>query len=115
MRLRSFAMYYWIFMRISGVLLLFLALGHLIVMHIVNAAKSPDSSFVIARWTNPFWRLYDGLLLLLGLWHGTAGLITVTADHISRPKWRRACQWGIFFMAVSLFALGVVSLALASR
>ena len=38
----------WLFMRFSGVLLLFLALGHLFIMHVINSIHEIDYDFVAA-------------------------------------------------------------------
>ena len=70
----------WLFMRLSGLCLLGLALFHLIYMHfIVPGGVSEIDYFSIAnRWTNPvsgfFWRFFDLLLLVLTLSHGAAGI-----------------------------------------
>ena len=41
--------------------------GHLAVMHLVNSIDTVDYAFVAARATPPFWRTYDGFLLVLAL------------------------------------------------
>ena len=53
-------MFLWYFMRISGLVLVFLAVGHLFIMHIVNNVESINYAFVASRWTAPrtgwIWR-----------------------------------------------------------
>ena len=41
----------WVFMRVSGVLLLFLALGHFAIQHVINDVHNLSIEFVAARWT----------------------------------------------------------------
>src|SRR5581483_1867620 len=40
----------WLFMRISGFLLIFLALFHFFIMHFVYGVDTIDFNFVVARW-----------------------------------------------------------------
>lgn len=46
----------WFFMRISGLLLVFLALGHLFITHILNNVENINYEFVANRWADPHWR-----------------------------------------------------------
>ena len=66
-------LYAWIFMRVSGLALLFLALGHLLVMHIIHNVDHIDFQFVAARYATPFWRTYDLLMLWFAMIHGVNG------------------------------------------
>lgn len=100
-------LYAWMFMRFSGVLLLFLALGHLAVMHLINNVEVIDFQFVARRYATPFWRTYDLLLLWLALTHGINGLRTLVGDYISSQGWR------VFSMA-AIWAVGIILLALGS-
>src|SRR3989442_209838 len=45
-----FELYAWLFMRISGVLLLLLAVGHLCIMHLFNHIDTINYEFVAGRW-----------------------------------------------------------------
>jgi succinate dehydrogenase / fumarate reductase membrane anchor subunit len=103
-------LYAWLFMRVSGVLLLFLAVGHLAIMHLINSVDVIDYQFVAARWANPLWRLYDWLLLMLALVHGFNGLRVVADDYIRSAGWRVLTQVAVF--AATLLFLLVGSLAL---
>src|SRR3990172_5615582 len=84
-----FELYSWLFMRISGVFLIVLALGHLAIMHIFNNVDTIDYEFVAARFATPFWRIYDLLMLLLALLHGLNGTRTIIDDYIHRQGWRK--------------------------
>jgi succinate dehydrogenase / fumarate reductase, membrane anchor subunit len=70
----------WLFMRFSGVLLLFLALGHLFIMHVFNSIHDIDYDFVAQRYAGIFWRGYDLLMLWLAMLHGLNGLRTILDD-----------------------------------
>ena len=75
----------WLFMRISGVLLLVLALGHLFIMHVFNNIHTIDYDFVAARYLRWFWRAYDLLMLWLAMIHGLNGLRTLLDDYLKPP------------------------------
>ena len=100
-------LYAWIFMRISGLLLLFLALGHLLIMHIIHNVDHIDFQFVAARYATPFWRTYDLLMLWFAMIHGVNGIRTVLADYVSARGWR-------VVSLASLYVLGFVLLTLGS-
>ena len=100
-------LYAWIFMRISGLALLFLALGHLLIMHIIHNVDNIDFRFVAARYATPFWRTYDLLMLWFAMIHGVNGVRTVLVDYINPRGWRT-------LSLASLFVLGFVLLTLGS-
>jgi succinate dehydrogenase / fumarate reductase, membrane anchor subunit len=78
-------LFWWWFMRISGVLLVFLALGHMFIMHVLVVLNGQEINFafVTSRWGTPFWRIYDLLLLVLALVHGWRGTRTIIADYVT--------------------------------
>jgi succinate dehydrogenase / fumarate reductase, membrane anchor subunit len=100
-------LYAWIFMRVSGLALLFLALGHLLIMHLIHNVDNIDFKFVAARYATPFWRTYDLLMLWFAMIHGVNGLRTVLVDYISARGWR-------VLSLASLFVVGFVLLTLGS-
>jgi succinate dehydrogenase / fumarate reductase, membrane anchor subunit len=101
---------WWIFMRISGLILMFLVLGH-VYMTFVQVSES-DATFdaVVNKLSNPAWKLYDWIILALALLHGTNGARYSIEDYIrSRPN--RFWVKGIFYSVVAaIFALGTVGL-----
>jgi succinate dehydrogenase membrane anchor subunit len=105
-------LYAWLFMRFSGVLLLFLALGHLLVMHVIHDVAVINYRFVAERYATPFWRTYDLLMLWLALLHGLNGLRTVVGDYIRSRGWRVFSLGIIWAFALVFLALG--SLAILS-
>jgi succinate dehydrogenase / fumarate reductase membrane anchor subunit len=77
--------FWWYFMRLSGLALVFLALGHMFIMHVlvVLTGQEIDFAFVQSRWGTPFWRIYDLMLLILALAHGVNGARIVIADYVT--------------------------------
>lgn len=98
----GFELFAWFFMRVSGVILILLVLGHLAIMHVIHTVDEIDFDFVAARWGSPFWRTYDLVMLWLALLHGLNGLRTVIDDYVHRRGWR----------VVSLTVLGLVGFLL---
>jgi succinate dehydrogenase / fumarate reductase membrane anchor subunit len=101
--------WWWLFMRVSGVVLLVLAVGHVLIMHVVGSGVDRvDFGFVALRWQSPFWRTWDWLMLSLAMIHGVNGLRMVTLDYVRRPGVRTAVNsvWAV--TGVGLFTLGTI-------
>ncbi len=96
----------WVFMRVSGVALLFLALGHFAIQHVINNVHDLSLAFVAARWSSIGWRVYDALLLALALVHGLNGLRVVVDDYVHRPALNRALRWAIVIVGAALIIVG---------
>ncbi len=99
-------LYAWLFMRVSGVALLFLVLGHLAIMHLIHNVDEIDFSFVVARFENPLWRMYDWFLLMLALVHGMNGLRVVVDDYLQRSGWRVLALVGLYALTLVCFTAG---------
>jgi succinate dehydrogenase / fumarate reductase membrane anchor subunit len=82
--------FWWYFMRISGLILVVLVLGHMFIMHVLVqlTGQEINFAFVSSRWGSPFWRIYDFLLLLLAMVHGVNGARIVIADYITHKPIR---------------------------
>ena len=102
----------WYFFRVSGLLLVFLALGHLVIMHVVNNVDVISYDWVAARWASFGWRAYDWLLLALGLLHGMNGARVVVDDYVHGRRWRIAAMSTLAVVTVSFLALGTLTIVL---
>lgn len=100
----------WYFMRISGLVLVFLALGHLFIMHIQNNVETISYSFVVDRWTNPktgfLWRLWDLALVNLAVIHGFNGLRQVAEELVAKATTRVLIRTAIWILAAAFIAMG---------
>ena len=101
-------LYAWIFMRASGVVLLFMALIHLVIMHLIHNVDTLSYQFVAARYATPFWRTYDVVMLWLALIHGTNGVRTVLGDYVHPSGWRTASLAVLYLVGFFLLALGSI-------
>jgi succinate dehydrogenase / fumarate reductase membrane anchor subunit len=106
--------FWWYFMRLSGLALVLLALGHMFIMHVLVELTGGeiDFAFVQSRWGSPFWRIYDFLLLVLAFLHGANGARVVIGDYIAHPTAKRLLIglllaisgiWLVLGMAVIVF------------
>ncbi|HEY0248943.1 MAG TPA: succinate dehydrogenase hydrophobic membrane anchor subunit [Gryllotalpicola sp.] len=97
----------WIYMRVSGVLLVILIFGHLFVNLVAGEGiKAVDWGFVAGKWASPFWRIWDGLMLWLALIHGGNGMRTLVNDYAHNLTVNRVLKWAIFLAVVVLIILG---------
>ncbi|HEV2891111.1 MAG TPA: succinate dehydrogenase hydrophobic membrane anchor subunit [Frankiaceae bacterium] len=108
-RATNFELYSWVFMRVSGLLLVFLVLGHLFVMHVVDGGvERVNFAFVAGRWSSPFWRTWDLAMLWLAELHGTNGLRTIINDYAERDQtrfWLKMLLYVSTFLVVMLGTL----------
>ncbi len=115
-RTRSAEAWSWVFMRLSGLALVFLALIHFTVTHIVNDVVETDYDFVAERWQNPAWRVFDWLLLVLALGHGVNGLRWIVDDYVRSPGRRKAVKVLLYGLTSVLVVIGTLTiLAFPSR
>ena len=99
----GFELWLWYFMRISGLALVVLALGHMFIMHVLVQLGGEELSFafVTARWGSPFWRIYDALLLILAMTHGINGARVIIGDYTRKGGVRST-------LLVIAYAIGVI-------
>lgn len=102
----SFEVYAWFFMRVSGVILLFIAVFHLLWMHLVIGVDNIDYDVVALRWQNPLWRVFDLALLIFALSHGVNGTRWVLGDYVRSPGWQLAAKWFVYVLALVIGAMG---------
>lgn len=107
---QNFETWSWFFMRISGLVLVFMALLHFSLTHIINDVVDTDKGFVTARWDNPLWRAYDWVLLALGLFHGLNGLRLIMDDYIRAPMKRATTKAVLYSVTGFLFLYGTLTI-----
>ena len=107
---QNFETWSWYFMRISGLILLFLALAHFAITHIVNDVVETDADFVNQRWDNPLWRFYDWALLALALGHGLNGIRWIVDDYVVSPGRRGVTKAVVYSVTLGLFAYGTLAI-----
>lgn len=110
----GYELFAWFFMRISGLVLVFLAVGHLFVMHILNNVETINYAFVASRWAAPrtgfIWRLWDATLISLAVIHGFNGLRQILYEYLTRPGRRVVAGTLIWTFTIVLIGLGGYSI-----
>lgn len=100
----------WYFMRISGLVLVFLALGHLFIMHIANNVENINYAFVAGRWANPrtgwIWRLWDMSMIALAMLHGFNGFRQILDEYVHGAKARVAVHTTLWMVMTTLLLMG---------
>lgn len=74
--------YGFLFMRLSGISLLLLAVGHMILQHIFRDVHSLTLQVVADVWRSWGWRAYDLFLLAFAATHGLNGFRNVLEDYV---------------------------------
>lgn len=106
----NFELYSWYFFRISGLLLIFLAVIHVVIMHVVNTVDEIDFAFVVDRWNSPFWRSFDWLLLTLALLHGLNGARIAIDDYVRSHGWRVFAYSVLWSVAIIFLIIGSIAI-----
>ncbi|GAB4280054.1 MAG: hypothetical protein Kow0080_32690 [Candidatus Promineifilaceae bacterium] len=94
------------FMRMSGIALLILAVGHMMIQHVLNTTANLTVMFVAEQWNSWGWKAYDFLLLLFAIPHGVNGLRNVLEDYVHNESTVRTINiiLAIFVVATVIWA-----------
>ncbi len=103
-------MYGWVFMRVSGVLLVVLVLGHLFTNLMVgDGITAIDFAFVAGKWANPYWQVYALVMLWLAILHGSNGLRTIINDYAERDQSRFWLKTLLYVSAAVIVTVGTLT------
>ena len=109
MKLLRFDRLAWVFMRVSGFLLIGLIFTHLIVNLMQDGGvKAIDFAFVAGKLADPFWQWFDVLLLWLALIHGTNGMRVIVDDYVYRTGVKKVLKASLAVSTVVLLVLGTL-------
>lgn len=104
-----FELFAWLFMRLSGVVLVVLIFGHLFVnLWQGEGVRGLDFGFVAGKWASPFWQIWDLLMLWLAMLHGTNGMRTIISDYAEKPGTRMALLLTLYVAAAVIVVLGTL-------
>jgi succinate dehydrogenase / fumarate reductase membrane anchor subunit len=106
----NFEVISWFFMRISGLLLIFLSLYHLIWWNLVIGVEHLSAAVVIERWNNPFWRLFNVALVTFAMLHGLNGARYTIEDYVRRPGLQLAVKSVVYTLVLGVLAVGIFAL-----
>ena len=106
----NFELYAWVFMRVSGVLLLFMATYHLVWWNLVVGVEHLSAELVLERWNHWPWRLYNVALASFAMLHGLNGLRYVLEDYVRSPRAQRIAKTIAYVVVLGTLAWGVFAL-----
>ena len=102
----------WLFMRYSGLILVFLALSHFLLQHLLIGTQAITTAQTVVFWGErgqaitlgqTLFRLYYGVLLVLAMMHGLNGIRQVAYDYLQKPAVYQS------FMGVMAVLMGVLT------
>lgn len=129
----SFEYIMWMFTRISGLALLFMAAVGLVMAFLMGGRELLDMP-TLARWTffpnpnhvvnsnipdvtqgwaNAYWQIMQIVIAFFGISHGFNGLRVVTEDYIGNTIWQPMLR-GLIFLVWLFFMIMAVFVILAS-
>jgi succinate dehydrogenase / fumarate reductase membrane anchor subunit len=102
---------WWVFMRVSGVLLVFLVLGHLYWRAVLfNFHHDLTYDVVAQNLSSVTWKFYNWLLLFLSMMHGTNGLRYIMDDYIRNPRARIWTKLIVYTLVFMITVFGTIAL-----
>lgn len=101
-----FEAFSWYFMRVSGAVLLLVAVLHLLIMHVWYGVDAIDYRFVVGRWASPLVQVYDLALLLFAITHGVNGTRWVIDDYIHSRGWNLTLKSLLYVLTVIFILMG---------
>jgi succinate dehydrogenase / fumarate reductase, membrane anchor subunit len=104
----------YVLLRVTGLVLSVLVLGHFAVTHLVTDVAQNDSAFVARRLSSALWVAWDATMLAAALAHGTVGVRLALLDYTAGRRAGRL-ERIVASVAVALFAVGVVAIARAAH
>lgn len=105
----NFEMLAWLFMRVSGVILVVLLFTHLFTNLMVGDGISGiDFGFVAGKWAHPLWQFWDLALLWLAMLHGANGMRTIINDYAERDRVRFWLSMILYSATAAIILLGTL-------
>jgi succinate dehydrogenase / fumarate reductase membrane anchor subunit len=88
-RLTPALRWWWIFQRVSGVVLIALIFTHLFYNLVLGDGVSQiDFGFVAGKWASPVWQWWDFVMLVLAMLHGMNGMSYLINDYAGTKRSR---------------------------
>lgn len=101
----------YLFMRLSGLALLFLAIGHLMIQLVLNDVHNLTLRFVADQWQAWGWKVYDMLLLTFAVTHGYNGLRNVLEDYIHNESLMKGINVVLVIFIIATIGWSAVAIA----
>jgi succinate dehydrogenase hydrophobic anchor subunit len=103
-----------VLVRLTGLALTILVLGHFALTHIVNDVADTDSAFVARRWGSALWVTWDWLMLVAAVAPGAAGVWVAIDDYTPEIAARRRRHRLLLGLSALALALGTITIVTAT-
>ena len=99
----------WYLMRLSGLALFVLALGHFSITHFIFDPATQTAQWIVDdRWGSVLWRTVDWLMLTMVVLHSFMGVRTVVQDYTAGGA-RTALTMLLYLTGIALFLMGTMA------
>ncbi|WP_309129931.1 succinate dehydrogenase hydrophobic membrane anchor subunit [Microbacterium sp.] len=100
----------WVYMRASGVVLIVLIFGHLLVNLVLpeGGVQALNFAFVAGKFASPFWQWWDVLMLWLAFLHGANGMRTIINDYVLNRTARKTLVAVTWIVTAVMIVLGTL-------
>lgn len=102
----------YVLLRVTGLLLSVLVLGHFAVTHVVTDVADDNSAFVARRLGSALWIAWDSAMLAAALAHGATGVRIALGDYLGE---RRLLERALGAAVLVLFVVGAFAIARAAH
>jgi len=102
----------WLAVRLTGLILTILVLGHFALTHFVTDVAETDSSFVASRWSSPLFVAWDWTMLVAAVVHGAAGLWVAMGEYAAGRR-RALLRRALVALSVVMIVGGTATIAIA--
>lgn len=101
---------WWIFMRVSGILMLVIVAAHVYMTNIMINVGDVDFNFVATRLSTPWLKIFNTALLVLAMLHGANGIRYSIEDYNRNPGRRLIFKLVLYTLTVIIMIIGLISL-----
>ena len=99
----------WYLMRVSGLALFVLALGHFSITHFIFDPATQTAQWIVDdRWGSVLWRTVDWLMLTMVVLHSFLGVRTVVQDYTAGGA-RTVLTMLLYMTGIALFLMGTIA------
>ena len=108
-RLTPALRWWWLFQRISGVVLVALIFTHLTYNLVLGGGVSQiDFGFVAGKWASPLWQWWDVTMLVLAMLHGMNGMGYLINDYARSKAMRTVLHAALGAATATIIVLGTL-------
>ena len=101
---------WWVFMRVSGLLMVLIVGAHVFMTNIMIDVGTVDFNFVTTRLSTPWLKIFNTALLVLAMLHGANGLRYSIEDYNRKAGRRFVWKIVLWTLTIAVMTMGLISL-----